>query len=122
MPMQRKLSWKKSKRTSKDIEKWEDLIMNVSDMQLELENIEFKIKQTHIQNDKANSDKHNKVKPSDKIAQDKKPVSKHEEVKPRERTSPKKKVIAILIKRLPLTQGKFQSSNQAIKFKTERNY
>ena len=47
----------KSRRTSRDIEKWEDLIMNVADMQQELENIEFKIKQSHSPSNKASGDK-----------------------------------------------------------------
>ena len=97
----------KSRRTSKDIEKWEDLIMNVADMQQELENIEFKIKQSHSPSDKASSDKQlhkQKVKQSDKLEKRKKPITKlteqdikkeqklREEIqKPRERTSPEKR-------------------------------
>ena len=97
----------KSRRTSRDIEKWEDLIMNVADMQQELENIEFKIKQSHSPSDKAPSDKQHykqKVKESDKIDKREEPIAKHteqnvkkeqkscEEIqRPRDRTSPEKK-------------------------------
>ena len=96
----------KSRRTSRDIEKWEHLIMNVADMQQELENIEFKIKQSHSPSDKASGDKQpykQKVKQSDKNDKRKEPIAKHteqnvkkeqelrEEIqKPRERTSPEK--------------------------------
>ena len=96
----------KSRRTSRDIEKWEDLIMNVADMQQELENIEFKIKQSHSPSDKASGDKQpykQKVKQSDKNDKRKEPIAKNteqnvkkeqkqrEEIqKPRERTSPEK--------------------------------
>ena len=97
----------KSRRTSRDIEKWEDLIMNVADMQQELENIEFKIKQSHSPSDKVSGDKQpykQNVKQSDKIDKRKEPIAKHTEQKvkkeqklrketqkPSERTSPEKR-------------------------------
>ena len=94
----------KSRRTSKDIEKWEDLIMNVADMQQELENIEFKIKQANnTQSDKGSEKRYRyKVKHSDKTQRPKELISKisehkmikeeklKEEMKQRESTSPGK--------------------------------
>ncbi len=82
----------RGRKTSKDIEKWEDLIMNVADMQQELENIEFKMKQTHKKSDskasasdKATALLRTKAKQSDKLNTDKKPTSKQFDIKSPER-------------------------------------
>ncbi len=95
----------KSRRTSKDIEKWEDLIMNVADMQQELENIELKMKQRqkHKQQQQQQSEKvvpvsSDKVYSKQKTKQSDKASLKRSENKPNEiakqkheRTSPEKR-------------------------------